>query len=170
VPGRFLPVLVVVFALAFVCAASAAAVVVTFDGRVLRYREQPRETGVPGPWETRDVSVQPDRFNAPRYLRVGVTAPVDFVRGCHPLDLGPGVPPGRVELRCPVSDVATEQLRYRLTLGDARESAGADFRMRGVVYGGKGDDYVGRTAPTAAMATTKSTGGGSTEAPAATCS
>jgi hypothetical protein len=140
VPGRFLGTLVAVSALVLLCAGSAAAVVVTFDGRVLRYREQPGETGMP--WGARGVSLDPEPINAPRYLRVGVPAPVDFVRGCHPLSLGPGAP-GRVELRCPVGDVSTKQLRYRLSLGDATESASVFFLMRGVVYGGKGDDFVG---------------------------
>lgn len=133
-PRRFLGTLVVVCALTLVCAGSVAAVSVTFDGGVLRYREQPGVTG--------GVYVQPEPFNAPTHLRVGVPTPVDFIRGCRPLPLVPGSPPGRVELHCPVGDVSAEQLRYRLSLGDGMESADVSLVMRGVVYGGKGDDFV----------------------------
>ncbi len=43
-----------------------------------------------------------------------------------------------------MGDVSAEQLRYRLSLGDAtHESASVSHLMRGVVYGGKGDDFVG---------------------------
>jgi hypothetical protein len=44
VPGRLLAIVGAVFALALVCAGSAAAVSLTFDGEVLRYRESDSTT------------------------------------------------------------------------------------------------------------------------------
>jgi hypothetical protein len=87
--------------------------------------------------------VRLEPFNAPTHLRVDVPTPVDFVRGCRTLPLVPGTLIYRVELRCPVGDVSSEQLRYRLSLADAADWADVSYPMRGVVYAGKGDDVVG---------------------------
>jgi Ca2+-binding RTX toxin-like protein len=131
---RFLGTPVVVLAVFLAHSASAAAVSITFDGRVLRYREQSGERG--------GVSVQPVPARAPTRLQLDVPASVVFVRGCHQLPLEPAYPSGRVEVHCPLGVVPAERLRYRLSLNDGTEAATTFDTMRGVVYAGKGDDFV----------------------------
>ena len=133
-PRRFLGTLVVVCALALVCAGSAAAASLTFDGRVLRYRADPRVDA--------SVSVYGGRFR-PEQLEVSVRVPEpDVGFGCDKdLEESDGLPE-RVAFVCPIL-VPFEQVRYRFVLSDRADGAsGSGNGLRGVVYAGNGGDGV----------------------------
>ena len=76
-PGRFLAAVVGVFALALTGATSVAAVSITFDGEVLRYRGQQREDS--------HVVVRLKASAEPRYLQIRADRTMTFHlgSGCH---------------------------------------------------------------------------------------
>jgi hypothetical protein len=144
-PGRFLANCVAVVTLALVCAPSAAAVSITFDGEVLRYREYHHE----GPGLGLTLGPSP---KAPKYFRIGMHSSslptVHVGRGCE-RQIYPD--PNVLEVLCPLGTVPTGRLRYRLSLGASWDSAtvGSDdntvngaFPIRGVIYGGPDSDAV----------------------------
>jgi hypothetical protein len=136
VPRRFLPTLVASFALALVCAGSAAAVSITFDGRVLRYREYHKESAGFG------FALVPSK--APKYLRIGTYStflpPVQVGFGCERQAYAD---PNNLELLCPLGTVPIGRLRYRLSLGDSWDSIDVNMpSMRGVIYAGRESDAV----------------------------
>ena len=128
VPGRFLATLAFGFALALVCATSAAAVSISFDGEVLRYRAQPREGS--------DVVVRLKASAEPQYLQIRADRELTF-------NLGPGcnssVSDPTSVVQCPLVSKQNEP-RYRFNLG----STNVRFfgNLRGVVYAGSGIDVV----------------------------
>ena len=126
--SRFPAALLAVFALTLVCASSAAAASITFDGRFLRVRAS----------EAQAVSIKPEPLGAPTRLRAGVLGQLTFLAGCDPLFL---VPPERHEVRCPLDSTSIREVRYRITLSSEGDSANVDVRsLRGVMYGrGDGD-------------------------------
>jgi hypothetical protein len=145
VPGRFLATVVALAALALVCATSAAAVTISFDGEVLRYRAQPEERA-----EVR-LSVDHELVGAPRwYLQIFTSRPVEITAGCtappEEEDAGPR------SLRCPLGSLSPGQLRYRFSLEGRNQfqTSGTDddvygefgVGFRGVVYAGAGNDLV----------------------------
>ena len=131
-PRRFLGTLVALLALALVCAGSAAAAAITFDGRVLRVRAS----------EAQVVFIEPEPLGAPTRLRAAVLGPLTFLAGCDPLAV---VPPGRHEVRCPLDSTSIREVRYRITLSSEGDTANVDVRsLRGVMYGrGTGDGLSG---------------------------
>jgi hypothetical protein len=130
VPWRFLPILVAVSALALLCAGQAVAASLTFDGRVLRYRAEPRVAA--------SVWVFPEVVSTPTYLEASVRRPVDVGFGCHE----PFAHPDRLKVVCPLR-VPFEQVRYRFVLSNRSDrAAGSGIGVRGVVYAGNGRDRV----------------------------
>ena len=118
--------------LALVCAASAAAVDITFDGDVLRYRAQESEcfglvvgrgAQAEGPFLAISMGVGPSHS-----VHVGL--------GCHKA----AVFEYGTEVHCPLVSGPNDQPRYRFTLG----AGDITFRRRlsGVLYAGRGRDYV----------------------------
>jgi hypothetical protein len=158
VPGRFLAIVVVGFALAMVCPSPVAAVSVSFDGEVLRYRESDDSTQA-------ELSVDPIDGWPTRQLHLRFsTSPSpgrETILGCAGGQL-PG-PPGREEdpsgtwnLACPLRSPPPGPVRYRFSF-EGRDPAGgfgiddelnialagpAYRAVRGVVYGGVGNDDV----------------------------
>jgi hypothetical protein len=130
VPGRFLTSLVAVPALALICATSAAAVEISFDGEVLRLRGREDEF-VDGVVELR-AHAEP-----PYFLIRSVLDPssVQVRLGCHKASGPPGV-----DVRCPLVSVPNAQLRYRFTLGRGDITFYKD--LTGVVYAGSSRDVV----------------------------
>lgn len=135
-PSRFLRSLVAVFILGLVCAASAAAVEVNFDGKVLRYREHGWENGGFG------FGLAPPK--APTHIRIGAyshSLPAVHVGfGCqrqiHP-------DPNSFDLRCPFGTVPPSRIRYRLSLGGDWDNVTITTpSFRGVIYAGVESDAV----------------------------
>jgi hypothetical protein len=150
VPGRFLRAYVAVLALALVWAPSASAVAITFDGALLRYRE--REGA---------VQVRLERYpmyGAPVTHLVLTSSPYfsgeagqDTVFGCAG---PPASDSGQLRLTCPLTSPPADPVSYRFSLEgpDPMRGYGTDDQvafaftslqeMRGVVYGGAGNDIV----------------------------
>jgi hypothetical protein len=144
VHSRFLRSLVAVLTLSLVCAASAAAASLTFDGEVLRYRAQPEE----GPEVRLLVDQVFEEFGgAPKsYLQIATSGRVDMVVGCA-VSMGDA---GWQGVRCPLGPLAPGQVRYRLSFeGRNRlQTSGTDDEVYdsgvfpGVIYAGPGNDLV----------------------------
>lgn len=140
--GRFLTTVVAFVALALVCAASAAAVSITFDGEVLRYRAQPEERA--------EVRLSVDQVGTPEsHLQIFTSGPVEVAVGCA------GYPGqgelGARSLRCPLGSLAPGKVRYRFSFEGRNQfqTSGTDDDVyghfgvfRGVVYAGAGNDVV----------------------------
>ena len=132
-------------AFALVGAGSAAAVSITFDGEVLRYREAPRE-------RVNFVSIRLITSAAPPYLRTylvpdSIAEPIESVHvdsGCQKAGLRSGDPrPPAVRVRCPLASARSAKPRYRLTLsGYDHRVLFRGPRLRGVVYARGGQDTV----------------------------
>jgi hypothetical protein len=133
VPGRLLAAVLAVFALALIWASSAAAASVTFDGEVLRYR---------GDAEPVALELRLESSTERPYLEFGAEfggfleeTAFSLGPGCH----GVGSDLVRV-VQCPL--ISQLKPRYRFNLGS--HAASFFWDLRGVVYGGRGDDYVWR--------------------------
>lgn len=136
------------YALALVCASSVAAVSITFDGEVLRYREHPGEQANFGDFV---VGVGLITSTAPPFLRVYLAPlpfddPIESVHvgsGCQNAGSGSSDPRvASVRVHCPLSSASIDQVRYRFTLGVARDVTFQGPRLRGVVYARGGADDV----------------------------
>ncbi len=127
-PGRFLAAVVGVFALALTGATSVAAVSITFDGEVLRYRGQQREDS--------HVVVRLKASAEPRYLQIRADRTMTFHlgSGCHRSVSDP-----THVVHCPLVPRQNEP-RYRFNVGGT--SAQFFGTLRGVVYAGAGEDAV----------------------------
>lgn len=123
------------------CAAPAAAVSITFDGEVLRYRAQPEERA--------DVRLSAVVGEPESYLQILTSGPVSMAVGCAGYLPEEGL--GARNLRCPLGSLLPGQVRYRFsfegrtqfqTSGTDDEVYGEFGVFRGVVYAGAGNDVV----------------------------
>lgn len=129
-PGRFPATVVAVLTLAAVCATSARAIEIGFDGEVLRYRAQPGEGS--------NVVVRLKASAEPRHLQIRADRAVTF-------NLGPGCnspvwDPTSV-VQCPLVSRQSEP-RYRFNVGSTSTWTRFFGNLHGVVYGGSGYDVV----------------------------
>ena len=131
-PGRLFASVVASFALSLVCAGSAAAAALTFNGRVLRYHTEPGVAAT--------LAVRPSSWPLPTHLRVTLRTPLAVNIGCDQLAPEPQ-DPGKLELECP-RGVPVNQLRYRLVLSDRADSARGTANVIGVIYARDGRDNV----------------------------
>ena len=146
-PRHFLAISAVVLVLALFCAGSAAAVSVTFEGGVLRYRAEPEEAAEVGLYVQSVPSLDP-RDAPDSYLQVLSSPPVEIAIGCTADRADEGR--ARRTLRCPLGSLVPGRVRYRLSFGGRAQSqtvrtddrVSADLIGSGVIYAGAGNDVV----------------------------
>jgi RTX calcium-binding nonapeptide repeat (4 copies) len=145
-PSRFLAAVAAIFALALVWAPSVAAVSITFDEKVLRYRADPEEAAYVGLSVGNEPSSDPGGASD-WYLYLASSPPVQAAVGCGPVvgDEGRALR----TVRCPLGSLVAAQVRYRLSFGGGLQSRarGTDDRVSadlrsGVIYAGAGNDVV----------------------------